>query len=70
MQRRVVNMQTGPTSKGGLLRPWGWVKNVKRNLPTLVRPSDYYQLLMFQVGRDVVAVGNLRAIKRLFRALG
>ena len=43
---------------------------MKRKLPTLVWPSDYYPLLIFQVGSDEVATRSLRAIKRDFRALG
>ena len=41
-----------------------------RKLPTLVWPSDYYPLLIFQVGSDEVAIRSPRAIKRDFRALG
>jgi len=43
---------------------------VKRKLPTLVWPLDYYTLLIFQVGSSEVAARSLRAIKRDFRALG
>ena len=50
--------------------PGAWVKDVKRKLPTLVRPSDYYPLLIFQVGSNEVATRKPRAVKRDFRALG
>jgi len=44
--------------------PGPWVKDVKRKLPTLGLPSDYYPLLIFfEVGSNEVA------IKKDFRAL-
>jgi len=46
-----------------------WVKDVKRRIPILVQPSDYYPLLIFQVGSDEAATRSPRAIKRDFRAL-
>jgi len=53
-----------------MLPPGAWVKDVKRKLTTVVWPSDYYPLLIFQVGSDEVTTRSLRAIKRYFRALG
>jgi len=50
--------------------PGTQAKDVKRELPTLVQPSDYYPLLIFQVSSCEVATRSLRAIKRDFRALG
>ena len=50
--------------------PGAWVKDVKRKLPTLVEPSVYYPLLIFQVGSTEVASRSPRAIKRDFGALG
>lgn len=47
-----------------------WVKDVARNLPTLVPPSDYNPLLMFQVGRDEGVTRSQRTIQRPFMALG
>ena len=35
-----------------------------------MQASDYYPLLVFQVGRNEVAERSLRAVKRDFRALG
>jgi len=39
-------------------------------LPSPVQPSDYYPLLLFQVGGNEIAVHKPRMIKRDFRALG
>jgi len=50
--------------------PGAWVRDVARKLPGLVRPSDYYQLLVMQFGSDEVAERSPKAIKRDFRALG
>ncbi|KAK4831654.1 hypothetical protein QYF61_018621 [Mycteria americana] len=50
--------------------PGARVKDVTRVLPSLVRPSDYYPLLLFHVGGDEAATPSPRAIKRDFRALG
>ncbi|PKU45858.1 hypothetical protein llap_3859 [Limosa lapponica baueri] len=50
--------------------PGARIKDIQKNLPTLVRPSDYYPLLVFQVGGDEVATSSPRAMKRDFRALG
>ena len=50
--------------------PGARVKDITRKLPSLVRPSDYYPLLLFRVGGDEVATRSPRAIKRDFRALG
>jgi len=41
-----------------------------RKLPRLVRPSDYYPLLLFHMGADEVAVSSPRVIKKEFKALG
>lgn len=35
-----------------------------------MQPSDYYPLLVFQVGSDEIITRNVRAMKRDFRALG
>lgn len=43
---------------------------LKIKLPVLAWPSDYYPLLIFQVGSDGVPTRSPRAIKRDFRALG
>jgi len=40
------------------------VKDIARKLPRLVRPSDYYPLLLFHVGADEVAVSSPRVIKK------
>ncbi|KGL90143.1 hypothetical protein N301_00086, partial [Charadrius vociferus] len=46
------------------------IKDIQRKLPSLVHPSDYYPLQIFQVGGDEVATRSLRAMKNDFRALG
>uniref|UniRef100_R7VVZ9 Uncharacterized protein n=1 Tax=Columba livia TaxID=8932 RepID=R7VVZ9_COLLI len=50
--------------------PGARVKDMKRKLPVLERPSDYFPLLIFQVGSNETAIGNPKAIIRDFRALG
>jgi len=50
--------------------PGARVKDIARKLPRLVRPSDYYPLLLFHVGADKVAVNSPKAIKKEFKALG
>jgi len=35
--------------------PGAWVREVAKKLPGLVRPSDYYPLLVIQVGGDEIA---------------
>ena len=46
------------------------VKDVRKKLPSLVRPTDYYPLLFFQVGSDDLGRTSLRTLKKDFRALG
>jgi len=41
-----------------------------KKLPGLVRRSDYYPLLVMQVGEDEITERSPKAIKRDFRALG
>jgi len=50
--------------------PGARVRDVAKKLPGLVQPSDYYHLLVMQVGRDEIAERSPKAIKRDFRALG
>ncbi|KGL92731.1 hypothetical protein N301_10736, partial [Charadrius vociferus] len=50
--------------------PGARVRDVKRKLPSLVRQSDYYPLLVFQIGSDDVVRRTPRAMKKDFRALG
>lgn len=47
-----------------------WVRDVIRRLPGLSEPSDYYRLLVVQVGSDKVDERSLMAVKKNFRALG
>jgi len=46
------------------------VRDVAKKLPGLVQPSDYYPLLVMQVGGDEISEKSPKAIKRDFRALG
>ena len=50
--------------------PGARVRDVAKKLPGLVWPSDYYPLLVMQVGGDEIAERSPNAIKRDFRALG
>jgi len=50
--------------------PGAQIRLVTRNLPGLMRPSDYYPLLVTQVGGDEIMERSPKAIKRDFRALG
>jgi len=50
--------------------PGAQLKNITRNLPDLVHPSDYYPLLIVQAGSDAVAQRSLQTIKKEFRASG
>ena len=50
--------------------PGAWVRDISRKLPGLIRPSDYYPLLIIQAGRDEIAEKSLRSIKKDFRGLG
>jgi len=50
--------------------PGAWVKDIMRKLPSLVRLSDVYPLLLFHVSGDEATTLIPRAIKRDFRALG
>ena len=46
------------------------VRDVAKKISGLVQPSDYYPLLVMQVGSDKIAERSPKAIKRDFRALG
>jgi len=50
--------------------PGARVRDIAKKVPGLVRPSDYYPLLVMQVGGDEIAERSPKAIKREFRALG
>ena len=43
---------------------------MRKKLPSLVQPTDYYPLLLFQVGSDDLGRTSLRTLKKDFRALG
>jgi len=46
------------------------VRDVARNITRLVKPSDYYPLLVFYTGNEGVGKRSSWVIKRDFRALG
>uniref|UniRef100_A0A8C8E8K1 SGNH hydrolase-type esterase domain-containing protein n=1 Tax=Otus sunia TaxID=257818 RepID=A0A8C8E8K1_9STRI len=50
--------------------PGARVKDITRRLPSLVKPKDYYPLLVFQVGSDDVTRRSIKSMKRDFKALG
>lgn len=55
-------MPTRPACQGILLSSCGLGTDVKRRLPTVVQPSDYYPLVTFQLGSDEVLMGSLRVM--------
>ncbi|EOA97796.1 PDZ and LIM domain protein 5, partial [Anas platyrhynchos] len=59
-----------PTRREVCCLPGARVRDVARKLPNLVRPSDYYPLLIIQAGTDDIDNRSLKAIKRDFRGLG
>ena len=62
--------QPDPIRREVCCLPGARVKDISRKLPGLIRPSDYYPLLVIQAGRDEVAEKSLRSIKKDFRGLG
>jgi len=50
--------------------PGAPVRDVARKITGLLQPSDYYSVLVVQVGGDEIAERSPNAIKRDFRALG
>ena len=59
-----------PTHREVCCLPGARVRDVTRKLPNLVRPSDYYPLLIVQAGSDDVEKRSLKAIKQDYRGLG
>ena len=50
--------------------PGARVRDITRKLPNLVRSTDYFPLLIVQVGSDEIPQRSLRTMKRKFRGLG
>ena len=50
--------------------PEAWVRDVTRKLPGLVRSTDYFPLLIVQMGSDEIGQRSLQTMKRDFRGLG
>ena len=50
--------------------PGAHVKDLTAKVPALVRPKDYYPLLVFQVSSDDITRKSPKAMKRDFRSLG
>ena len=46
------------------------MRDVARNITRLVKPSDYYPLLVFHTGNEEVGKRSSQVIKRDFRSLG
>ena len=46
------------------------MRDVARNTTRLVKPSDYYPLLVLHIGNEEVGKRSSQVIKRDFRALG
>ena len=63
-------MQTGLEPLGSVLFSVGLGQDITRKLPKLVRSTDYFPLLIVQVGSDEIAQRSLRTMKRDFRGLG
>uniref|UniRef100_A0A8B9UU32 Reverse transcriptase domain-containing protein n=1 Tax=Anas zonorhyncha TaxID=75864 RepID=A0A8B9UU32_9AVES len=59
-----------PTCREVCCLPGARVRDIARKLPNLVRPSDYYPLLIIQAGSDDTEERSLKTIKRDFRGLG
>ena len=59
-----------PSHREVFCLPGARVRDVAKELPGLVHPTDYYPLLLMQVGGDKIAERSPKAIKRDFRALG
>ena len=49
--------------------PGAQVRDITRKLPELVHPTDYYPLLIVQVGSDEIAQRSLQTMKRDYRGL-
>ena len=59
-----------PTCREGCCLPGAHIRDIARKVLGLVCSSDYCPLLIVQVGRDGIAQGSLRAIKKDVRGLG
>jgi len=63
-------MQPRPEPSGGALPYWGLSQGHNKKLPKLVRYTDYFPLLLVQVGSDEIAQRSLQTMRRDFRGLG
>lgn len=50
--------------------PGTQVRDINRKLPKLVRSTDYFPLLIVQMGSDEMAQRSQQTMKRDFRGLG
>ena len=62
--------QPDPSHRGVCCLPGARVREVARKLPGLVWLTDYYPLLVMEVGSDEMAERSPETIKRDFRAVG
>ena len=61
--------QLDPTSREDCCLLGARVRDISGKLPDLIRPSDYYPLLLVQAGRDEVTEKSMRTMKKDFRGL-
>ena len=62
--------RSDPSHREVCCLPGAWVRDVARNITHLVKPSDYYPLLVFHIGNEQVGERSPQVIRRDFRALG
>lgn len=59
-----------PTRREVCCLPGARVRDISKKIPRLIRPSDYYPLLIIQAGGEEVDKESLRSIKKDFRGMG
>ena len=69
-ERKALYVSLTPTRREVCCLPGARVRDISRKLPGLIRPSDYYPLLIIKTGIDEIAEKSLRSIKKHFRGLG
>lgn len=69
-KNRRPNVETESVSQGSLHFPGTQGKDVKRKLPTLVQPSGFYPLLVFQLGSNEVPKKGRSSLTNLISSCG
>lgn len=59
-----------PQSRDVCCFPGAHIKDVTERLPDLVRPTDYYTLLLFPIGTSDTTASDLKNVKRDYKELG